>query len=229
MVRVTPRARGTPATPAAPAAIPLPGLTAAVPTNTAIGGEDPFGSFDDGVNPGDRWDAEQTRVSSIPLPSEAFRDTTSVVPMPGPEPVTGTYPKAETPHDLFQQAETDFDFGEPPVPNESVPDHGAIPLPGNDVPEAAPFDFDFAEPPPPAEASDAVPLPGFGSDDPFAADDGFGEAPASPSAAIPLPGSDDAFAPPPPAPSRARIAERHPPSAPTAHSNAARWSRAQVA
>lgn len=172
-------------TAAAPAAIPLPGITAPRPASAHVGGTgDPFGDPGDGFGAGERWDEESTRVASLPLPTEAYREP----PIPGPEPVTGAYPKANVPAELFAQAAAapmDFSF-----------DGGggdAVPLPGSAAPAPeAPsgFDFDFGAPP--TEDAGAVPLPG-------SYDAGAVPLPGSYDAgAVPLPGSGGAIAPPPP-------------------------------
>lgn len=197
---------------AQPTAIPLPGLTAAMPQNTSIAGaHDPFAQFDDGAQPGERWDEGATRVTTLPLPSEAFRDSAAIpLPMPGPapdlgpEPVTGAYSKADLPASLFNQSDASIPlpggFRGSAMPFDDAPPEEvtrvvSIPLPGgnNDAARMAAaaaggFDFDFEGSSPAPVESESIPLPGAAPSGDFAVD--FSNAPGAPmdSQSIPLPG-----------------------------------------
>ena len=165
--------------PATPMAIPLPGPSA--PAAAAIPLPGPS------TPPPARFptaeDSETTRVFTMPVPNEAYRD--NAPPAPGITPPFAAIPlpgRAAPPPPV-----DDFDINEEPVAGEAydAPGGDAIPLPGASDGFGAQDGFSSSVP------SDAIPLPG--------AAPGYTDAPSSFDYAADPYAAGDAVALPPPA------------------------------
>jgi predicted Zn finger-like uncharacterized protein len=196
------------------AAIPLPGATqAAIPLPGATAPQaDPYAAYDEGDMSG-RWDAESTRVVSMPVPSAAYGDsaaTSQAIPLPGAQDAYGAPPEYEP------EAATRADLAYIPPSSEAIPLPGAdpyaadvpstesIPLPGADtgsIPLPPPPGSSFGEEYSPSQTdaysadTGSIPLPPPPGEGVPLGDDPFGQTPAP---SMMAPSGEDPFALPPP-------------------------------